>query len=282
MARSAALKSRPAPEAENASEDALDNAADTVAEYRDGSVSEGDPELELARSVAKRMGWTPKEDWKRDPAKWVDAPQYLENTPRELDTLKERLRRTSQAAADAIEDERRRARIDAQNEIRAAAEAGDAERAARAAQQLEKVAGPPPQTVAWMGKNPWFQDDPDAQAMAVIEINRMAQQGASIEDQLAAAEAKVRRRFPEHFGQAETREEPRPQADARRQAPIPPQVQAGTRGTASQPRAKTFADIPPGDRAMFDRHFRKRFEAQLGSKDAAESKYAASYWREKE
>lgn len=280
MARRAAAAASMPPE-EQTDNEALDNGAETVSEYRSGSV-EG--ELELARSVARRMGWTPKEDWKRDPTRWVDAPEFLEKTPTELDTLKERLRRTSQAAADAIEDERRKARIEAQNEIRAAAKDGDEERAARAAQQLEKVSGPPPQTVAWIGRNTWFNEDEDARILATAEVNRLAQQGASIEDQLAAAEAKVKKRFPEYFGQAEVRHEPDEvkAPDVRRQAPIAPQVQAGTRSTDSRPKAKTFADIPPGDRALFDKHFRRRFEGQLGSKDAAEQKYAASYWREKE
>lgn len=280
MARRAAAVAETSAD-EHLENETLDNSADAVSDYRSGSV---EAELEVARSVAKRMGWTPKEDWKRDPARWVDAPEFLEKTPAELDTLKERLRRTSQAAADAIEEERRRARIEAQNEIRAAAEAQDPERAARAAQQLEQVSGPPPQTVAWIGRNPWFNEDEDARILATREVNRLAQQGASIEDQLAAAEAKVKKRFPEYFGQAETRREPEEvrAPDARRQAPIPPQVQAGTRSTDAKPKAKTFGDIPAGDRAQFDRYFRKRFEGQLGSKEAAEAKYAASYWREKE
>lgn len=282
MPRKAALKADADLETETEAPEAaapLDGDVDAVVEYRSGSVVEG--ELELARSVAKRMGWTPKEDWKRDPAKWRDAPEYLEQTPKELDSLKERLRRTSQAAADAVEDERRRARIEAQNEIKAAAQAGDAERAERAAQQLERVAGPPPQTVAWIGRNPWFQEDPDAQAMAVITINRLAQQGASIEDQLAEAERAVKRRFPEHFGQAERDQDPAP--DTRRAAPIPPQVQAPGRSSGdARTKAKTFADIPAADRAQAERFFIKRYMGHGLSKPDAEAKYAASYWRNKE
>jgi hypothetical protein len=260
------------PPEDETDNEALDTSGETVSEYRSGSV---EAELEVARSVAKRMGWTPKEDWKRDPARWVDAPEFLEKTPTELDTLKERLRRTSQAAADAIEEERRRARIEAQNEIRSAAEA----------QQLEKVSGPPAETVAWIARNEWFNQDPAARAVAAAVTERLHSQGKSNAEQLEAAEAEVKRRFPEYFGQAEVRREPDEvkAPDVRRQAPIAPQVQAGTRGSdGSRQRVRTFADINPSDRALFDKHFRKRFEAQLGSKDAAEAKYAASYWREKE
>lgn len=254
---------------------ALDEASQEGQTLRTGQVSEG--ELDLARSVAKRMGWTPKEDWKRDPSKWVDAPDFLENTPRELDTLKERNRRTAQAAADAIEDSRRQARIEAQAEVRAAAEAADPERAEAAAQRLAKVSGPPPQTVAWMGRNTWFNDDPDAQAMAINEINRMAGSGASIEDQLEAAEAKVKHRFPEHFGQAERPEPKEVPLRESRHITTPPAVQAGTRGADVRTKEKGFADIPAGDRALYQRHFAKRFE-QTMKPDDAQKRYAASYW----
>jgi hypothetical protein len=254
----------------------LDSQANTVEGYRTGQVPEG--ELELARSVAKRMGWTPREEWKRDPAKWVDAPAFLEQTPRELEALKERNRRTAQAAADAIEDQRRQAVREAQAQIRAAAEASDPDRAEAAARQLAQVAGPPPQTVAWIGRNAWFNEDPDAQLLAVNEIERLARAGASIEDQLAAAETKVRKRFPEHFGQAEVRPEPEVQPEPRR---APPAVQGGTRTSEARTREKGFADIPPGDRALYQKHFARRFEESTGSKEAAEKKYAASYWRNK-
>jgi hypothetical protein len=278
MARRSAAAVAETP-ADEAADKALDNTPETVSEYRTGSVSEG--ETEYGQAVAKRLGWTPKEEWTRDPSKWRDWDTYLDDTPKELDTLKERLRRTSQAAADAIEDERRRARIEAQSEIRAAAEAGDPDRAARAAQQLERTAGPPPQTVAWMSRNEWFNHDEDARMIATAEVNRLAQQGASIEDQLAAAEAKVKKIFPQHFGATAERKEPEAKPDARRAAPIPPQQHGGTRSAAAPSRSKSFADIPAGDRAQFDKHFRKGFEQRLGSKDAAEQRYAATYWREK-
>lgn len=281
MARPARKVADPVIEGQDdANTQGLDNEINTVEGYRTGSVVEGDDDF--VQALARRAGHTPKEEWKRDPSKWVDARAYLERLPDELDSLKERNRRTAQAAADAIEDERRRARIDAQNEIRAAAEAGDPERATRAAQQLEKAAGPPPQTVAWMGRNTWFNEDEDAQAMAVIEINRQAAQGKSIEEQLEAAEAKVKKRFPEHFGQAERTEE-------RKEVPIresrhvanPPAVNPGTRGGEVRSKEKGFNDIPVGDRALYTKHFAKRFEQNLGSPEAAQKRYAATYWANK-
>lgn len=257
---------------------ALDEASQE-GQTRSGQVSEADDDFISA--LAKRAGHTSKEEWKRDPTKWVDARTYLERLPEEVKTLQERNRRTAQAAADAIEDSRRQARIEAQAEVRAAAEANDPDRAEVAAQRLAKVSGPPPQTVAWMGRNSWFNDDPDAQAMAVNEINRAAQAGASIEDQLSAAEAKIKKRFPEYFGQAERIEEPK-EATLRetRHAATPPVVNQGTRGADVRTREKGFADIPAGDRALYQRHFAKRFESTMKPEDA-QKRYAASYWANK-
>src|SRR6185503_9815669 len=245
------------------------------AQFRSGQVPEG--ELELARSVAKRMGWTPQEEWKRDPARWVDAPAFLENTPRELESLKERNRRTAQAAADAIEDQRRIAREEALREIREAERAGETERA-DAAQQRLKATEVPPAVDQWVRANPWFNTDPVARAAAQAVSMRMS--NAPVTEQLRAAEEEVRRRFPEHFDEVEAREPPTREtrlSDSRRVAPA---VQAGTRnGSMQQTREKGFSDIPAGDQASYRRYFQKRFES-TGLKPAeAEAKYAASYWR---
>src|SRR5258706_13646106 len=165
----------------------LDENQEQEQSYRTGQVSEG--ELDLARSVAKRMGWTPKEDWKRDPAKWVDAPDFLEQTPRELESLKERNRRTAQAASDAIEETQRRARAEAEDRVRLA-ETPD-ERVA-AARDYAAASGPHPETLAWMGRNAWFNDDPDARNMAATEINRSAQACPSLFGQLSTVPSEVK------------------------------------------------------------------------------------------
>lgn len=266
---------------DDAAEKDLDSAPDAVSDYRSGAVAQGDdPFIE---DLARRAKWTPKEEWKRDPDKWVDARTYLERLPDELETVKDRLKRTAQAADAVIEEERRRARDQALAEIKGAAEAGDAERAQRAAQQLERVAGPPPQTVAWMGRNQWFQQDPEAQGLAVAIINRRAAEGASIEDQLEAAEQAVKRRFPEHFGEVVRREPQDPKPEARRQVSQPPPVQSGTRGTEVRTtKERGFADIPPGDRALYEKHFAKRMKDMGLSPEDAQKRYAANYWREKD
>ena len=260
-------------DADTTADDNVDKVSE-VDEIRTGQVSED--ELTLARSVAKRMGWTPKEEWKRDPAKWVDAPDFLENTPRELELAKDRLRRNAQATEAVIEEERRRSRQQAIDELRAAERAGDTERANAAVERVQATEGPPPQIAAWIRENPWFNDDPAARALAAATTDRL--KARPIAEQLEAAEQEVRRRFPEHFGQAETHEEPRETrlSEVRR----PPPMANGSRGPGSTPKEKGFSDIPAGDRATFNQKLLKHFRSRNMSEAEAQAKYAQSYWRD--
>ncbi len=268
-----ALRAR-TPVVEDDTKPPIDEGQEQGQSLRSGQVEDGQAFIE---SVAKRAGWTPKEEWTRDPVKWTDAATYLENTPKEVKTLKERLSRTAQAAADAIEDQRRQARIDAQAEVRKAAEDKDPEAAVAAADKLAQASGPDPQTVAWIGKNSWFEDDEDARTMAIRETNRLAATGASIREQLEGAEAKVRKRFPEHFEEAP---KPKEEVTLRESRVAPPPVASGSRGGGAPSKEKGFADIPAGDRALYQKHFAPRFERTMKKEDA-QAKYAASYWKNK-
>lgn len=235
-----------------------------------GAIPEG--ELQLARSVAKRMGWTPQEEWTRDPEKWEDAPSFLENTPKVLQALKERSERTARAAAEAIEEERRRAREEATRVIETSED--PAERR-KAAEQLAQNAGPPPETRAWLARNPWFETDPDAQMLARGTVDRLARSGASIAEQLTEAENVVRRRFPEYFANGGEQR----LSDVRRQTAPPPQVQQGNRSTTTQPKEKGFAQIPRADREAFQNHLLRAYMSRGLTQQAAEAKYAEGYWR---
>lgn len=249
-----------------------------------GLVAEGIPEP-AAEALAKRMGWLPKEEWSRDPEDWAPASQFLEKTATQVEDLRARNRklqeekeRAARAAADAIEDERRRVREEALRTVRTA---DDPEERVRAATKLAENSGPPPETLAWMARNTWFDSDPDAQAMAVAAVNRMAARGASIPDQLAEAELAVRKRFPEHFATV-TDQRPAEQrlSDVRRAAPIPPQVQQGSRAGTSQPRERGFGDIPAADRQAFRTNLLRHFMANGQTQEQAEARYARSYWRD--
>lgn len=258
------------PVIEDEPDEQLDQPAET--DTLTGAIPEGI--REVLRPIVSKMGWTPKEEWKRDPAEWRDELQFFEDTPRVVADLKERSERTAQAAAAAIEEERRRKVEEATRVIRESEDPAEREQAAA---KLRDNAGPPPETQAWLAKNPWFHTDPDAQALVTSTVNRMAQQGASISAQLEEAEKKVRQRFPEYFS-AGTEQR---LSDVRRQAPLAPQVQQGSRASGNgAPKEKGWAEIPRADREAFDRHLLKPFMAKGLKREEAQAQYAAGYWKE--
>lgn len=288
MARRPLLKQ---PDESVAPEDAaLDKPADQEQPAKSGAIDE----VELSRAVARKIGWKPKEEWDRAPENWRDAPEFLEQAPLKLKalqesnrTLSERIKRNAQAAADAIEETQRQAREQLQAGIRTAAEAQDPDTAEKLAAQLART-NVPPATAAWVAKNPWFNEDPDAQALAKQVAERSSRAGATTEEQLAAAETAVRKRFPEHFDPAveekprredsEPREEVR-LSDSRQRAAIPPAVAGGSRGGTGAQKEKGFADISQGDQALYRKHFQRRFEGRGMTTEQAQEKYAKSYWR---
>lgn len=256
-----------------------DDAIDAGGEQGQASpepASEG--ELEIARKVAKRLGWTPKEEWTRDPDKWRDADEFLDNTPREIDSLRERLRRAGQAAEDAIEEGRRRARAEAEAELRGAVREGDEDRAVAAADRVAKSAGPHPETVAWMSRNAWFETDPGARALAASEVERVAKSGGTIRDQLDAAEKLVRQRFPEHFGEVRT-----PERETRlSERKAPPAVTGGSRATTTAPKEKGWSDLPREARDQATKHFIRQYQGYGLTEAQAQARYAKAYWRDQE
>ena len=260
-------------------DDGLDDGPDIGQSSERSESSQG--ELDLARSVARRMGWVPREEWSRDPDRWVDADEFLEQKPRELETLKERLKRTGQAADAAIEEAKRRAREEAEAELRQAARTGDEELAVQAARKVAQTAGPDPRTVAWIERNPWFNADPAARMVAAAICDQEARAGSTIEDQLQAAEREVRRRFPEHFSSSQADEPMTPNvrmSEVRR----PPAVHAGTRGVSSRAKEPPgWSDIPSGDRVQLGKFVKKMASHNLSEADA-QKRLAASYWANKE
>lgn len=242
-----------------------------VDDFRSGAVGEDD----FIQNLARKAGWVSKEEWPRDPAKHVDARAYLERLPEELETAKDRLKRTAQATEAVVEEERRRARQQAIEDLRAAERAGDADRANAAAERVANTEGPPPVVAAWVRDNPWFNDDPAARAVAAAVTDRL--KSRPIAEQLEAAEAEVKRRFPEHFGPAERREEQTETrlSDVRR----PPPMANGTRGPGSTPKEKGWADIPPVVRTSVARIV-KAYQSRGETQVQAEARYARSYWRD--
>ena len=98
--------------------------------------------------------------------------------------------------------------------------------------------------------------------------------GLSIEDQITAGEEAARRQFPQYF----TNGTEQRLSDVRRQAPIPPKVQEGSRASSAPPKEKGFAEIPRDDRAAFNGNLLRTFMAAGLTQEQAQARYAARYW----
>lgn len=238
---------------------------DTVADAPEPSVSD----------IAASMGWSPRDKFTGDPAKWKPAGEYMRATAdinrklakeqRELRQTVERMATTSAAIVEQQVAERVAA---AEARFDAAVEAGDANAARAATRAIDSEraklatarANDDPEA-AFAAENPWYEKDEKATALAVGISQRMARQGKSVAEQLDEAAKAVRETYPHLFG-----DKPPIKAAPGVHAP-------STRTAAPSNRAKGVADLPPSAR--------KAAEGMVRSmKGMTLEAYAKEYWKE--
>lgn len=230
--------------------------------------------------IAKKAGWVELKDWTRDPKDHVEARTYVEGLPEALREKDERLRRTSQVAEAAAEEARQAGIREATERLKEAHRGGDEEAVVRAARDLAGPPQPLPQTVAWMGRNPWFKTDtnltgdPEATALAVAVIQTAERRGATVDEALEAGETATRRRFPELFGG-------RVEKPALTLASVrePPRMAEGSRGITQRAKVeKGWADIPSADRRVYEKAFVKRMVRDGLKLEEAQERLARRYF----
>lgn len=230
-------------------------------------------DTDVVRTVAKSLGWLDKDQYGNEGQPWVDAADFLiengkktKGLRKQMDEMRDAVKRSAKAAERIIEDQRKKAIADARKAVREAAASGDEDAAEEAATALAKAVETPAEDtksiVADFAKRnaTWFEVDDDATAMAVAVCGREAAKGASHEEQLRKAEAAVRRAFPDLFEDKPAKKDP-------------PAVEGGSRGNQGAPRAKGWADIPAAARQAAEKAFIK------GGRLTKEE-YATSYWEE--
>lgn len=294
------------------------NASEVVDEVEDKVEAEEEAEAlspeqavrAFKEDYARKLGWTSKEEWEsngRDSNHWRDFEDFLDNSPTYFDRLRkksreqeDRMKRNAAAAAAVVEDERRRAREDAEREAREAATAGDPDRAAAAVAKAAQ-AGPPPETVAWIARNPWFNEDPEAEAVMAAAVTRAAAAGKTIVEQLEAGENSVRKRFPEHFAEEDendlpdfiTRQPTKRQDEPKREVRMSESTKVAAAAQTSSNggarvrdsramKEKLYKDIPSADQALYEKHFARRFQSRGATSEQARERYAKTYWGNKE
>ncbi len=233
-------------------------------------------EGKILSTLARKQGWSPKEDWKGDPDKWVDAEQFLDNTAAINKALRKQVKDhanqiegVNRAAQKAIETARQRALADAKRELAQAVEDGDAETALRAADAIAEASKQTGEAPAekFKQKNPWFGTDTAATKWARAAAQVVADDGGSPAEQLEAAEQAVRERYPKLFS-----EEPE-DSPSRPALKNPPAVQGGQRATQTAPRAKTWASLPAAVQAQAEK-------AYINKGMLTREEYAKTYFEE--
>lgn len=223
---------------------------------QEGGADDGGQEATAAtkdfdvEGVARLAGWSPKDQWRGDPADWKDADAFLIDTAavnktlrKDVKELRSTVEKTARVAEKIIQTERERALEEARAELRQAVRSGDEDAADEAAKKLERVNAAPERGAStadeFASDHPWFGVHEGATGLAQVEAEKVFRKGGDTKAQFAAAEAAVRRKFPELF-----EDDAPPQQDRR-----PPPVQGGQRTTRTAPRDPVAALSPDARKA---------------------------------
>jgi len=220
---------------------------------------------------ARKMGWSPPEEFKGDPAKHVDAETFVKRGEEMMPFLKaqnkkllarlDQAERTAKQAAEFFSKAEQRAYERAVAEIRAeqeaAVESGDVAAHRAAADKLDKLDKPSAPTategikpedaqealIDWRRDNKWFGSNQLMTDYAEIEADRMLKAGMMPgPEHLAKIREKVMAKFPEEFEDKGGEPEQRRRSAVDGGNIIPPR-----RG------GKTFNDLPSEAKMACDR-----------------------------
>ena len=212
------------------------------------------PDLE---SLARDMGWRPKEDWKGDDSGWRDAGEFVKHTvdanrtlKRELGEVKDVVKGLSKTNERILERELAKQRKTLERQFAEAVDANDPTAARQVSAQIDALDRTPVATdykSKFKADNPWFGVDTEASAYATAMAGVAASEGKDPEAQLAYASEKVRKRFPELFDKpAERRTPPAVEGGSRGSPPprktYPPAVLAAAKAAVDRGRADSVAE----------------------------------------
>jgi len=186
---------------------------------------------------ARLSGWTPAEEFKGDPDRWVDAETWnkradelmpilkatnkkLEEkltqyeseigaTKKELEDLRKTTKRMADVGSKISQREYDRALETIRKEQSRAVAEGDADAFERLEKQKDSLEKPEPIEINtpdprndFISRNPWYGQDgkEEMTGYAYIMAEKYAKQGLAPEEQLTRVEADVKQKFPEEFG----------------------------------------------------------------------------------
>lgn len=213
----------------------------------DPGVNDEAPPPPSLEDIAANMGWSPKENWRGDPAKWKPAHEFVAATAdinakvtTKLKVLEDQLSSINRTNAAMMEKTLAEQRQKLLSERREAIEYGDVAKVDALEQELQALPvttqpqqrTPVPEFEAFQERHSsWLNKDKVATSWAINRAEQLAKQGNDEATQLAIVERELRLVFPEYA--------PQP---AQPKAKAVPLSQPGSR--SGNPRAKTFSDLP--------------------------------------
>lgn len=269
-----------------------------------GGAEDNRQQTSAAESEAGRKGWVPKDQYKKDPATWVDAKTFLErgdrfvgNLQREVDALKQKLsdfegtkaqfikfsneqlelkdRQLNEAItalrvqkSQATADGEHQTAIEIEDRIDLLKDQKKELKAAPAEVAAERKPGPDPADpvlLEWIEDgNQWFKDDPKLMAYAVAMGETMIKEGETVRGRRFLD--KVAARMAEEFPRRFAKQD---NASGNRQSAGESGSQApGNRSGANG--GRTERDLPPEDLALM-----KQF---IADGYTTKEKFLKSYW----
>lgn len=183
---------------------------------------------ERVEKEAREQGWTPKDEWQGDPARWKDAKQFVEDGEKINSALKGRIDR-QQAQIDSLlatnkqhhefmqqsvdrEKREKEAAIKELEKVREQAVTdGDGKAFTDADRQISELRQPEPQqngsglspeSSRWVGQNQWYGKDREMTDFADSFSDVLANKGYVRESEayFDALTDEVEKRFPDEFG----------------------------------------------------------------------------------
>jgi hypothetical protein len=222
---------------------------------------------------ARTSGWVPKEEWTKDPNRWVDAKTFvergeqffpfvqsklkkslekidtLESTVNELREGNKQFREFHEQALAREKREREKVIQELEAERKKAITEGDGEAFDRAEKKLQEVRnqpqpkdsnGPDPETQQWLNENTWYNTDPTLQAVAdgfagLVKRQKPHLSGKAFLDEVTRL---TKEEMPHKF------------QNQRRDTVT---TEDHTRKTGSNSKAKTYDNLPADAKAACDK-----------------------------
>lgn len=217
-----------------------------------------DPAAKIAE-IAKKIGHASRDEWKGDPADYLEAPEFilkaagevlpsmrksLEKANEEISGLKKAVKTSIQHISKARQDGYEQRSRELQAELAQYAAAGDVANVKSVTDDIvaleKQVRDEPadetpteaPEFTAWREENPWFGKDRALTAAAAALGEEVIGEGYTGKAQIKEVDRRLREQFPEKFA--------KPENPARR---APATIEGGgtpRRGSGG----KSFSDMP--------------------------------------